>query len=205
MEASTSAPMAIAIPPSDMMLAVIPIMRNGMKASSTAIGMVMMGMIALGKCHRNTMTISETVRITSTTVDFRVAIALQDQIRAVVNRDDLHAVRQAGLDLPDLRLHTLDHVQRILPLPHHDDSGDHVAPAVEVGNPPADVRPQHHLADVLDPDRRTVVAGREDDVLDVADGLGIAAPAHHVLAAAELDHAPAGFAVACRGQPPPPG
>src|SRR5439155_19442745 len=58
MEASTSSPKAMATPASDMMLALIPRSRRGMKESSTTTGMVMMGIAALGKCHKNTSTIS---------------------------------------------------------------------------------------------------------------------------------------------------
>src|ERR1039457_6885823 len=48
MAASTMAPMAIAMPPRDMMLAVIPIMRIGMNEIITATGMVIIGIAALG-------------------------------------------------------------------------------------------------------------------------------------------------------------
>ncbi len=52
------------------MLAVSPIMRNGMKEMRTAKGIVMMGMMALGMCHRNSRMTSATVTITSNSVDF---------------------------------------------------------------------------------------------------------------------------------------
>ena len=44
--------MEMAMPASDMMLEEIPINRIGMNASSTATGIVMMGTIADGMCHR---------------------------------------------------------------------------------------------------------------------------------------------------------
>ena len=75
MAASTSAPMAIAMPPSDMMFAVTPIMRKGRNEISTAIGMVSIGIRALGMCIRKTSTTSDTVAITSISVDFRLPIA----------------------------------------------------------------------------------------------------------------------------------
>ena len=46
--------MAMAMPPSDMMFDVMPISCNGMNAISTAIGIVTIGMIALGTCQRKT-------------------------------------------------------------------------------------------------------------------------------------------------------
>ena len=77
MEASTSAPMAMAMPPNDMMLAEIPMAWKGRNEMSTAMGMVMIGMMALGMCQRNSSTTADTVRITSMMVDFRLPIALR--------------------------------------------------------------------------------------------------------------------------------
>ncbi len=126
----------------------------------------------------------------------QVVDGAQDQLGPVVDGDDLDARRQAGLDLLELGLDALDDVQGVLALAHDDDAGDHVARPVQVGDAAADVRAQHHLADVLDPDGRAALAGREDDLLDVLERLGVAAPAHHVLGAAELDQAAADIVVA---------
>ena len=52
------------------------------------------------------------------------------------------------------------------------------------------------LADVADPDRRAALAGGHDDALEVGDRLRVAAAAHHVLGAAELDQPSAGLDVA---------
>src|ERR1035437_10915918 len=52
MEASTIAPMAIAIPPRDMMFEVSPIIFIGMNERMMAIGIVKTGITALGKCQR---------------------------------------------------------------------------------------------------------------------------------------------------------
>ena len=76
MEASTSSLNAMATPASDMILALMPIMRNGMNASSTAIGMVTMGMAALGKCHRKTRMMRTTVMRTSRMVSLTVPMVL---------------------------------------------------------------------------------------------------------------------------------
>ena len=72
----------------------------------------------------------------------------EDQVRPVVRGDDLHALRQRRLELLQLRLHAVDHPQRVLALPHHDDPRDDVAGAVEVGDAAAEVRPERHRADV---------------------------------------------------------
>ena len=73
--ASTSSPIAIAIPPRDMMFAVIPSMRKGMKDTSTAIGIVIKGTIALGTCQRKRSTMKTTVRTTSTSVQLTLSTA----------------------------------------------------------------------------------------------------------------------------------
>ena len=74
MAASTIAPMAIAIPPSDMMFDVSPIMCIGMKAITIEIGIVKTGMIALGKCHRKIRITMETMIISSISVSFRLSM-----------------------------------------------------------------------------------------------------------------------------------
>jgi hypothetical protein len=74
-DASTSAPTAIAMPPCDMMLAERPNARNGMNAISTAIGIVKTGTIALGMCHRNSRITAATVIMISTSVHFRLSTA----------------------------------------------------------------------------------------------------------------------------------
>ena len=89
MEASTSSLNAMATPASDMILALMPIMRNGMNASNTAIGMVTIGIAALGKCHRKTRMMSTTVIATSMIVSFDGADRVVNQLRPVVDRDDL--------------------------------------------------------------------------------------------------------------------
>ncbi len=66
--------MAMAMPPSDMMLAVIPISRKGMKEIRTATGMVMIGMMALGMCQRKRRITRATVTMTSMSVDFRLSM-----------------------------------------------------------------------------------------------------------------------------------
>ena len=160
MAASTSAPMAMAMPPSDMMLAVMPIMRKGMKESRTATGMVIIGMMALGICQRKSRITSATVKITSSERRLQVVDGAQDQIGAVVDGDDLDAGRQPRLDLPDLRLHPIDHIEGILAVAHDDDAGDHFALAVQVGRAAAQIGTDHHRPDVLDADGRTGLAGQ---------------------------------------------
>ena len=113
----------------------------------------------------------------------------KDQVRAVVDGDDLYARRQAGLDLADPGFHPVDDVQGVLPLAHDDDSRDDLALAVQLRDTPADVGAQDHRPDVPDPHRRARLAGRQDDVLDVPHGADVAPAPDIVLCPAELDEA----------------
>ena len=73
-DASTSAPTAIAIPPSDMMFALRPNRRNGTNATRTAIGIVTIGTSALGTCQRNIMITTTTTAPISSSADLSVSI-----------------------------------------------------------------------------------------------------------------------------------
>ena len=81
-------------------------------------------------------------------------------------------------------------------LAHHDDPRYHFAGAVEIRDAPPQIGADRDVADVADPDRRAALAGGHDDALEVGDGLRVAAAAHHVLGAAELDQPTAGLGVA---------
>ncbi len=71
-EASTMAPIAIAMPPSDMMLALSPCASIGTNASATATGSDSTGIMAVRRCHRNStitrLTISSSSHSTCTSV-----------------------------------------------------------------------------------------------------------------------------------------
>ena len=67
-DASTMAPMATAMPPSDMMLAVSPWKNIGMNASSTPIGRVRIGTSALRTWSRNRKMMRLTTIISSISV-----------------------------------------------------------------------------------------------------------------------------------------
>src|ERR1051326_671184 len=95
-----------------------------------------------------------------------------------------------------LRLHAVDHLQGVLSLPHDDNAGNDFAISIQVGDSAAQIGTKDHLPNVLYANRRTGIAGDQDNVLKVLNGFGIAAAAHHILSAAELQQAAAGFAVA---------
>ena len=75
MAPSTSTPMEMAIPASDIRFAPIPIAYMGMKASATDTGMVTMGTIAEGMCQRKIRITIDTITISSISLDFTVPMA----------------------------------------------------------------------------------------------------------------------------------
>src|ERR1051326_5833313 len=94
-----------------------------------------------------------------------------------------------------LRLDAIDDLQRVLSLPHDHDPGNNFAVSIQVGDSPAQVRSQHHLAYILDSNRCAGFAGHQCDILEILHGLGRAASAHHVFSAAELQQAAADLTV----------
>ncbi len=121
---------------------------------------------------------------------------LPNQVGAVVDRHDLHAVGQSCLDLAQLRLHAADHVQRVLALAHDDDARHGFAGAVEIRDAAPHLGAEHDVGDVLDADWRPPAARTERDVLEIGGRARVPQAAHHVLGAAEFEHPPAGVAVA---------
>ncbi len=75
MAPSTSTPMEMAMPASDMRFAPIPIAYMGMKASATDTGMVTMGTMAEGMCQRKMRITAETMRISSMSLLLTVVMA----------------------------------------------------------------------------------------------------------------------------------
>ena len=75
MAPSTSTPMEMAMPASDMRLAFSPMAYMGMKASATETGMVTMGMMAEGMCQRKMRMMIETMMISSMSLFFTVSMA----------------------------------------------------------------------------------------------------------------------------------
>ena len=80
MAASTMAPMAMAMPPSDMMFEVSPICFMGMKEMRMAIGMVMIGMAALGMCQRKMRITKATMA--SSSISVRLRLSMERRMRS---------------------------------------------------------------------------------------------------------------------------
>ena len=195
MAASIMAPTAMAMPPRLMMLAPSPSARMPTNAIRMPTGSIRMATSALRTCSRNTMQTSETTTLSSTSVCLQGVDGRVDELRAVVDRQDLGARGQAFRHLRELRLDALDDVQRVRAEALQDDAAGDLALAVHLGDAATLVGPELDPGDVPHPQRRAAV-GLEDDVLDVGDAPQVAAPAHHELELGELDRAAADVGVA---------
>ena len=86
-----------------------------------------------------------------------------DQGRAVVHGDDLHALRQALLQLREPGLDAIDGALSVLAETHHHDAADGLALAIELSNAAAHPRAQIDLGHVLQAQRRAVFIDAQRD------------------------------------------
>src|SRR5439155_5700285 len=108
-------------------------------------------------------------------------------VGAIVGADDLDPGRQGSSHLLELSLDAVDHLERVLPVPHHDDAADRLAVAIELDEPAPEVRTEMDPPDVADEKRRAVAVRPDGDLLDVLDRLHVPSPADQVLGPVELD------------------
>ena len=133
MAASTMAPMAMAMPPRLMMLEPMPSACMAMKAISTPTGRVTMATSAERTCSRKTTQTAATTRHSSIRVDLQRGDGAMDQLRAVVDGLDTHALGQAGR-CPRSGLDVVDDVERVLAEALQGDATHRLALAVELGD-----------------------------------------------------------------------
>ena len=118
-----------------------------------------------------------------------------DQRAAVVGGDDLHALRQARLQLGQARLHRLDRRLRVLARAQHDHAAGHLALAVELGDAAAHLRAHLQRGDITQPHGDAAARGQRD-VAEVVQRLQVAAGAHHVFDFGQFEHRAAALLVA---------
>ncbi len=146
--ASTSVPIAIAMPPSDMMLALMPCAFITMKADATAIGVTITTISPERRWNRNTKQTSATTRNSSSSLPLRWSTArwISEERSYVV--DDLDALRQACAQLIELGLDPHDGVARVVAVAHDDHATDGLALAVEFADAPAHLGSEPHFRHV---------------------------------------------------------
>ena len=189
--------MAMAMPPSDMMLELTPISFMVMKAISTEIGRVSTITRALWKWSRK-------IRITSeTTTDSSSRFCLQgidgplDQVGAVVGDHDLHAWRQPFFQLLDLDLDPVDDILGVFAVAHDHDAADRLTFAVHLQQTAPDGATHLHRAQILDVDRRAAHVGADNDIFQVCLRLDIAATTDQVFGVSLFDQSAPHILVGC--------
>src|SRR6266568_2592271 len=111
-----------------------------------------------------------------------------DEFRAVVDRLDLHSLRQRRSDLGDLRLDTIDDPKSVLYVTLQRDAADDLAGAIEFGDAATFLRSKLDPGDIAQQHRRAALH-LEHDLLKIADVPQIAPTAHHVFGLGHLDDA----------------
>ena len=118
-----------------------------------------------------------------------------DQVGAVVDRLDGHALRQARRDLGEALLDVLDDGERVLAEALQHDAGDDLALAVQLGDAAPLVRGELDARHVPEQHRHAAVA-LDDDLLEIGEALDVAAAAHGEFGLGQLDGAAADVHVA---------
>ena len=118
----------------------------------------------------------------------------EDQLRAVVGRDEPHALGQAQRARSRALIASITS-SALRADAHHDDAADRLALAVPVRGAAPDLRAELHRATSRKPDRRAPGSDRDDALLEVRQRLDVAAAAQDVLASGHLEHARADLGV----------
>ncbi len=118
-----------------------------------------------------------------------------DQRGTVVDRNDLDAGRQPGLQRLELRLDRLDRLPCVLAGAQHDHPADHLTLAVQIGDAAAHLRSDLNARDVGKQHRDAALGDENRNAAEVVERLEIAPRTDHVLGLGQLDHRSAGFAI----------
>ena len=128
--------------------------------------------------------------------DIKTPLSTQDQIRAVVDRNNFYAFRKTGLNILNSGLDPGNDIEGILPVAHNNNTGDRFPLAVKVRYTPTDVRTLDNLSDVFDADRGPGISCCKNDVFEILDGARIAASPNIILRPTELDQPSSHFLIA---------
>ena len=103
-----------------------------------------------------------------------------DQVRPVVDRNDLDPWRQARLEFLKFCFYSVDGLQRVLARAHHDDAAGNFALTVELGNAAPHFRADLDARHVTEPHRNTGIGRRQRNFSEVVERLQISGSPHHV-------------------------
>src|SRR5262245_22605049 len=117
-----------------------------------------------------------------------------NQVAAIVNRDDAHSGRQRRFHLLNFLFYSIDDVECVLAITHHDDSANDFAATVQFGHAAPEIGPEMDVSDILEVNRRAVF-DFENDVLDVLDSFDVTATADVIFGRGNLERFPAHIGV----------
>src|SRR5258705_5749139 len=111
-----------------------------------------------------------------------------DEVRPVIDWDDLGPGRQAWLHFGETSLDVVDHVESVHARPLQSDPARNLAIAVQFGDAASLIRTQLDISDIRQAQRRSLV-GAQDDLSEILDTSDVATPSHHEFEFRELDRA----------------
>ena len=126
---------------------------------------------------------------------FHCANRVVNELRPVIDRNDLHACRKSGLYLFDLGFNPVDHIKRVLAVPHDHNPGYDFARTIQVGEAAPQVGPHHHLADVFYTDLRPGITHVQWNVFKILKRARVTPAPHHVLRPAKFQQPSTRFAI----------
>ncbi|SAC85359.1 Uncharacterised protein [Enterobacter cloacae] len=103
-----------------------------------------------------------------------------DELAAIVGGHNLNAFRQAGLQRLQLIFHRRDDLARVFTRTQDHHAARHFPLPVQLGNTAAHFRPCLYAGNVTQIDRYAVLAGFQGDVIEIINGLQIAAGPNHI-------------------------
>src|SRR5205823_1851822 len=109
-----------------------------------------------------------------------------DQLAAVVSRHDAHTGWQRRFDLIDFLFDTIDDVERVLAVTHHNDPTNGLAFAVQFRDSAPDIAAEMHGAHVLHVNWRAFI-DFQHNVFDVGDAFDVAAATHEIFRGCDLE------------------
>src|SRR5207249_11072029 len=118
-----------------------------------------------------------------------------DQLASVVSRHDAHTGWQRRFDLVDFLFDTIDNVERVLAVTHHNDPTNGLALAVQFRDSAPDIAAEMHGAHVLHVNRRAFIYFQHN-VFDVGDAFDVAAATHEIFRGRDLESLAAYYGVA---------
>ena len=194
--ASTIAPMAMAMPPSDMMFELMPWLYMTMNDISTAMGRMTMATSALRKCSRNSDADKRDDDAFLDELFLQRPDRAIDERGAVVGDGVADIGGQALHGLIEPRLDLADDFARVGAVAHDHDAPHRLAFAIQLRDATPHVGAELHVRDLAEQDRHAFRADPDRNLAQVVETLDVAAHAQDEFLLRHLDGASPDLAVA---------